>query len=99
MATREGAAALHLEHEIGTIEPGKSGDIVVLDMTGWSMLPAGDPASQIVFGASAQMVRHVVVAGRPVVIDGQLVTCETDALKGRVNDAWEATRQRMESIS
>ncbi len=99
MATREGAAALHLENEIGTLEAGKSADIVVLETQDWSMLPGGDPASQIVFGASAQMVRHVVVAGRPVVINGRLVTGDPEAIRLRVAEAWDSTRQRMESTS
>lgn len=99
MATREGAAALHLGDEIGTLEPGKTADIVVVDMEEWSMLPGGDPASQIVFGGSAQMVRHVVVDGRPVVVDGRLVTSDPGALRQRVAEAWTATRQRMETLS
>jgi hypothetical protein len=62
-------------------------------------LPAGDVASRIIFGGSAQMVRHVVVAGRPVVIDGRLVSEDPDALRRRLAESWEATRRRMESIS
>ncbi len=99
MATREGAAALHLESEVGTLEPGKRADIVVLEMEEWSMLPGGDPAAQIVFGASAQMVRHVIVGGRPVVVDGRLVSGDPEAIRQRVAEAWKATRQRMESTS
>ncbi len=99
MATRVGAAALHLETEIGTLEPGKSADLTVVDMDEWSMLPGGDPASRIVFGGSAQMVRHVVVAGRPVVSDRRLVTADPDALRQRIAEVWTATRQRMESTS
>jgi cytosine/adenosine deaminase-related metal-dependent hydrolase len=96
MATRDGAAALHLGHEIGTLESGKAADLVVVELEDWSMLPAGDPASRIVFGGSAQMVRHVLVAGRPLVVDGTLVAADPAALKRRVGDAWEATRRRME---
>ena len=99
MATREGAAALHLETEIGTLEEGKAADIVVVEMDEWSMLPGGDPASRIVFGGSAQMIRHVVVAGRPVVVDGRLVTGDPGELRQRIAEVWAATRQRMESTS
>jgi 5-methylthioadenosine/S-adenosylhomocysteine deaminase len=99
MATREGAAALHLENEIGTLEPGKSADLAVVDMEEWSMLPGGDPAARIVFGGSAQMVRHVVVEGRPVVSDRRLVSGDVDELRRRIAEAWTATRRRMESTS
>lgn len=98
MATRDGAAALHLEREIGTLEQGKAGDVVVIDFEDWSTLPGGDPASRIVFGAGKHAVRHVVVAGQPVVIDGRLMTTDTDDLRNRINTAWTATRRRMEEM-
>jgi len=96
MATRDGAAALHLADEVGTLENGKAGDVVVVELEEWSGLPGGDPASRIVFGGGPQMVRHVVVAGQPVVIDGTLVNTDTEALRQRIDDAWRATRRRME---
>jgi cytosine/adenosine deaminase-related metal-dependent hydrolase len=98
MATRGGAAALGLDSNIGTLEPGKGADLVVVDLEEWSALPGGDPASRIVFGGSPQMVRHTVVAGRPVVEDHRLVTTDPEALRRRVTDAWKATRTRMEEM-
>jgi len=98
MATRNGAAALGLESEIGTLEPGKAADLVVVDLEEWSGLPGGDPASRIVFGGSPQMVRHTVVAGRPVVEDHRLVITDPGALRQRVADAWMATHKRMEEM-
>jgi cytosine/adenosine deaminase-related metal-dependent hydrolase len=95
MATRDGAAALHLEAEIGTLEIGKAADIVVVDLEEWSTLPGGDPASRIVFGCGPQMVRHVVVDGTPLVVNGELATVDTVSLRGRINEAWESTRRRM----
>jgi cytosine/adenosine deaminase-related metal-dependent hydrolase len=99
MATREAAAALHLEREIGTLENGKVGDIVVVELDEWSVLPGGDPASRIVFGGGPQMVRHVVVAGKPLIVDGTLVDVDTTALRQHIDDAWRATRRRMEEMS
>lgn len=96
MATRNGAAALGLESEIGTLEPGKTADLVVVDLEEWSGLPGGDPASRIVFGGGPQMVRHTVVGGRTVVEDHRLVATDPVALRLRVADAWKATRTRME---
>jgi cytosine/adenosine deaminase-related metal-dependent hydrolase len=99
MATREGAKALHLGDEIGTLETGKAADIVVVELEEWSALPGGDPASRIVFGGGPHMVRHVVVDGRPLVVDGALVDVDTEAMRRRIDDAWEATRRRMEEMS
>jgi cytosine/adenosine deaminase-related metal-dependent hydrolase len=99
MATRDGAKALHLDRDIGTLEPGKNADLVVVDLEEWSGLPGGDPASRIVFGCDSQMVRHVVVAGRRVVEDRTLITANRAEVRSRVAEAWRSTRQRMEGES
>ena len=98
MATREAAAALHIRDEIGTLENGKAGDVVVVELDEWSVLPGGDPASRIVFGGGPQMVRHVVVGGQPLVVDGKLVGVDTKTLRQRIDGAWKATRRRMEEM-
>jgi cytosine/adenosine deaminase-related metal-dependent hydrolase len=96
MATREGAAALHLESEIGTLEQGKAADLAVVDLQDWSSLPGGDPAGRIVYGGSAADVRHVVIAGQAVVVDKELTTVDSAVIRERVDEAWQSTRQRME---
>jgi cytosine/adenosine deaminase-related metal-dependent hydrolase len=98
LATRDAAAALHLEDEVGTLEKGKAGDVVVVELDEWSTLPGGDPASRIVFGGGPQMVRHVVIDGRPLVVDGKLVDVDTGALRQNIDDAWKATKRRMEEM-
>ena len=98
MATRDGAAALHLGAEIGTLESGKAADLVVVDLEGWSMLPGGDPAARIVHGGGPGDVRHVVVDGRPLVQDGAILSTDSGALRERIRSTWEATRARMEEI-
>jgi cytosine/adenosine deaminase-related metal-dependent hydrolase len=98
MATREGAAALHLDQEIGTLEPGKAADVTVVDLRGWSLQPDGHPAARIVHGATAADVRHVVVDGRPVVVDRQLETADSSELRQRIRHAWEATSARMRQV-
>jgi 5-methylthioadenosine/S-adenosylhomocysteine deaminase len=99
LATRDGACALHLGHEIGTLEPGKAADVVVLGLDGWSMLPGGDPASRVVYGASAADVRHVVVAGEAVVRDRRLTRAPEDELREQVRSGWRATRARLGEAS
>jgi cytosine/adenosine deaminase-related metal-dependent hydrolase len=96
MATREGARALHLEHLIGTLEPGKAADVAVVDAGGWSLQPDGNPAHRLVYGATARDVRHVVVGGRAVVVDGQLTTVPELEIRDHARQAWHATRARME---
>ena len=95
MTTRDAAEALHLEEEVGTIVKGKIADLAVIDLESWSALPGGDPAARIVYGGSAADVRHVVVDGRPVVVDRILETADAEALRERIAQAWKATRSRM----
>lgn len=96
MATRDGASALHLGHLIGTLEPGKAADVAIVDLRGWALQPSGHPAARIVHGATAADVRHVVVDGRPVLVDGRLQATSEADLRGRVQEAWRATSARME---
>jgi cytosine/adenosine deaminase-related metal-dependent hydrolase len=98
MATRDAAGALGIGDEVGTLENGKAGDVVVVELNEWSALPGGDPASRIVFGGGPHMVRHVVVAGQPLVVDGKLEAVDTAALRHRIDAAWKATRRRMEEM-
>lgn len=98
MVTRDAAGALHLGSEVGTLEHGKAGDVIVVELDAWSALPGGDPASRIVFGGGPHMIRHVIVAGRPIVVDGDLVNVDTGALRSRIAGAWDATQRRMEEL-
>jgi 5-methylthioadenosine/S-adenosylhomocysteine deaminase len=97
MATIDGARALHLEHLIGSLEPGKLADLIVVAMDGAHSLPryAATPNavySQLVYTAKSCDVRDVYVHGRCVVRDGALQTLDERrlreqavALAGRIN--------------
>jgi cytosine/adenosine deaminase-related metal-dependent hydrolase len=97
MATREGARALHIEDRTGTLETGKAADITVVGLDAWSLQPGGDPASRLVYGATAGDVRHVVIDGRPIVDDGILLTASGPEIQDHARTAWHATRHRMEA--
>lgn len=96
MATREGAAILGLDHLVGTLSPGKAADITVVSLDGWAAIPGDDPASRMVHGATAGDVRHVVVDGRPLVVNGSPANVEPAGLRRRIDEAWRATRSRMD---
>lgn len=71
-ATRGGAAALGLDTEIGSLEPGKWADLCCLDLG--AAAPAGhaDPISRVVCGGGRDLVTDVWVCGRPLLSDAQL---------------------------
>jgi 5-methylthioadenosine/S-adenosylhomocysteine deaminase len=73
MATRNGARALGMESELGSIEVGKKADLVVVDAQAGHLTPSPDPFSAIVYAARATDVRLTMVDGRILVRDGVLV--------------------------
>lgn len=99
MATRVGAVIAGLGDVAGVLRPGTLADLVVVDLTGWAALPAGDPAARVVFGTTAADVRHTIVDGRVVVRDGHLTTAAPGAIRERAAAAWSATERRMEVTS
>ncbi len=70
LATINGARALGLEREIGSIEPGKSADLVALDLRDSHTQPIYHAVSQLVYAAGRHQVRQVWVQGRQVIRDG-----------------------------
>jgi 5-methylthioadenosine/S-adenosylhomocysteine deaminase len=71
MATRAGARTLDLESEIGSIEPGKRADLIVVDRDRAHLAPGPDPYSTIVYAARGSDVRTTVVDGEVLVDDCQ----------------------------
>ena len=64
MATLDGAKALGLGNEIGSITPGKSADLVAVSLDGLNTKPCYDPVSHLVHVAGRECVTHVWVAGK-----------------------------------
>jgi 5-methylthioadenosine/S-adenosylhomocysteine deaminase len=80
MATLNGATALGIADETGSLEPGKSADMVTLDLRDPDTQPLSHPVSQIVYAAGRDQVRHVWVAGRHLVRDGVPTTLDQPAI-------------------
>jgi cytosine/adenosine deaminase-related metal-dependent hydrolase len=76
MATQGGANALGLGDRIGSLELGKRGDVIAVDVTPLHTIPTGSPWSQIAYAAKSCDVRHVAVDGNVVVSDRELLTLE-----------------------
>jgi len=76
MATIEGARALHLEKEIGSLEAGKKADFVILNLDVPNAVPMYDVYSQIVYALKASEIETVVVAGKTLLKDGRILTVD-----------------------
>jgi 5-methylthioadenosine/S-adenosylhomocysteine deaminase len=72
MATIEGARALGLGDAIGTLEPGKRADLVLVDTSAPHVSPGTDPWSTLVYAARGTDVRLVAVDGEILVDEGRL---------------------------
>lgn len=76
LATIEGAKALHLENEVGSIEVGKKADLVLLDLNvpDKCLLDNDENIySDIVYSSSKDSVKHVMIDGRWVVKNGESI--------------------------
>jgi cytosine/adenosine deaminase-related metal-dependent hydrolase len=76
MATLGGAAALGLADQIGSLEVGKRGDVIAIDLTALHTVPTASPWSAIAYAARSCDIRHVSVDGTIVVRDRTLHTLE-----------------------
>lgn len=80
LGTIQGARAIHMENEIGSIETGKRADLIVFDGTSPGMLCASeqDPVAAIVLHSSVRDIDTVIVDGRIRKRDGKLVPVDID---------------------
>jgi 5-methylthioadenosine/S-adenosylhomocysteine deaminase len=76
MATIEGARAVHLENETGSLEPGKQADIIILDLDAPNAVPMYDIYAQIAYSLKANDVKTVIIGGRVVMRDRKLLTVD-----------------------
>ncbi|WP_420000050.1 amidohydrolase [Streptomyces boninensis] len=80
MATAEGARALGLGAELGSLEAGKRADLIVIDLDRPHFTPRHDPWSMLAYAAQAADVRHTVVDGRILMRDRALTTLDEDSV-------------------
>ena len=90
MATIDGARALGLDDRIGSLEPGKQADVIVLDTHRPHLVPMFHPVSQLVYAARGSDVAAVVIDGRIVMEDGRILTFDVEQAMDDVNRIAEA---------
>ena len=92
MGTIRGARTLNQEATLGTLEEGKDADIVVVSMKGVAMAPFTDhvdPVAAVIYSATSADVEHVLVAGVPRVLGGELVGIDEEEVSRRAAEALE----------
>jgi 5-methylthioadenosine/S-adenosylhomocysteine deaminase len=86
MATIEGARALHMEKEIGSLERGKKADLVILNLDVPNAVPMYDVYSQIVYALKASEVETVIVGGKTLLRNGKLLTVDEAQAMAKANE-------------
>jgi len=89
MATLNGARALGLDHETGSLAAGKSADCIAVDLGGLRAQPLYDPISQIVYASHRDQISDVWVAGRRVGEDRRLTSLDEQDLLATA-ERWRA---------
>ncbi|MHC5348003.1 TRZ/ATZ family hydrolase [Metapseudomonas furukawaii] len=87
MATLNGARALGLDQDTGSLELGKAADLVAFDLSGLAQQPVYDPVSQLIYATGRDAVRHLWVDGKHLLDDGRLTRLDEDRL-GATARAW-----------
>jgi 5-methylthioadenosine/S-adenosylhomocysteine deaminase len=94
MATWNGARALGLADEIGSLEIGKRADLAVVNLETLHAAPHPDPLSALVYAATPADVREVLIDGRRVIRGGELTTLDEGAIIRDAKTQFAATAAR-----
>ncbi len=94
MATIRGARAMGLQDQVGSIEPGKRADFILIDMDKPHLTPCFDPVSTVVYAAHGSDVDTVVVDGKVLMQGRKLQTLDEEAV---IDEARRRALQVMES--
>jgi 5-methylthioadenosine/S-adenosylhomocysteine deaminase len=80
MATVGGAEVLGLHHDIGSLEPGKKADVIILNWKQPHLTPTYNYYSHLVYSATGHDVQSVIIDGKVVMRHRNLLTVDEDAV-------------------
>lgn len=90
MATMAAARSSLMDHEVGSLKPGKLADVILLDSRDWGFMPLHDPIQQIAFSVNSDAVRTSIVGGNIVMRDRKLARIDEEAIRSEI---WEAAER------
>ena len=94
MATLGGAAAMGLADKVGSLEPGKLADVILIDMRDVGLAPNTNPVSNLVYAGSGHNVDTVIVNGQILMRNRQLLTLDEEQLLSRAAKHSDALLER-----
>jgi 5-methylthioadenosine/S-adenosylhomocysteine deaminase len=90
MATINGARAMGMDDEIGSLEVGKQADLAAVNLDAINCQPLHNPVSHLVYSTQSSQVSHVWVAGKLVYAEGDLKTMDLPLIRQQAAD-WQQT--------
>lgn len=98
LATQNGAKAMGFP-ESGVIGPGRAADLIIFDFDKPHLRPRHDLVSNIVYAAKPSDVSHVMVAGRLLMRDGELLTLDEERIMYEAEKrAWRMVGQELHTV-
>ena len=94
MATINGAYALGLENEIGSIEEGKKADIACFNLDSPSFTPINNLISALCYSAQSEDVKHVMIDGEFVMRDRCFTRVDLEEIRHQVEKKFQALLER-----
>jgi 5-methylthioadenosine/S-adenosylhomocysteine deaminase len=86
MATIEGARALHMEKEIGSLEAGKKADFIIISLDEPNAVPMYDLYAQLAYALKGSDVETVVIGGRVVMRNRKLLTVKEEEVMAKARE-------------
>jgi len=86
MATIDGARALHMEKEIGSLETGKKADLILISLDEPNAVPMFDVYAQLAYALKGSDVETVVIGGRVVMRDRKLLTVKEEEVLAKARE-------------
>jgi 5-methylthioadenosine/S-adenosylhomocysteine deaminase len=86
MATIGGARALHMNKRIGSLEPGKKADLILVDTTAAHATPMYNVYSELVYALKASDVKTVIIGGRVVMQDRRMLTLDAPQILAKARE-------------
>ncbi len=86
IATINGAKALGLDKEIGSLEAGKKADIVILDLNTPSLMPRNNLIAGLSYSANGSEVETVIIDGRITMEKRRILTLDEELVYKKVNE-------------
>ena len=97
MATIRGARAIHLDKEIGSLEPGKRADLIIVGMNSEHQTPLYNVYSHLVYATKASDVETVIINGRVVMSNRRVLTLNETLVRKKANQYRDQVRKSLAS--